>query len=287
MWLQVFKKRLEKREKRVDRPEYTYFEEAKFEKLAYNYMRRAIFAFLIIMTIVTTFATLFHARYYYFVVSGPSMQGTLNPDPDNQGLQDAVIVDKYKKVDYGDIIIINRAKDDPEKTSIVKRLIAFEGDYVTIKAVTLDNGKQEFRVFVKKAGEDEIVEMQEDYIDHEKYWPTTGYTFTYQGVTYEKKFFDALLAGGYDPAAGVVRLEGDPDGALYYKIPKGEFFFMGDHRNISKDSRSYDFKHFKYEQIVGSVCYISHNANKYRPATAVMVGNWRMIFDLLLNFFKV
>ncbi len=65
---------------------------------------------------------------------------------------DIVYADKYRKPNYGDIVIIS----GEESSWIIKRVIAMEGDTVMIKGGS---------VYLKKSGEDDFFELQEKYLN--------------------------------------------------------------------------------------------------------------------------
>lgn len=99
-------------------------------------------ASLSVSEIATTVITLFIVFllvaeiYAMFVYEGtyikeesmyPTLVGATDEDPDGG---DYVIINKYKKPDYGDIVVVYNERDDK---NIIKRVVAFGGDTVEMR----------------------------------------------------------------------------------------------------------------------------------------------------------
>ena len=112
---------------------------------------RFIYALLVAFALILVLGIAFENGYGYVTIQGTSMQPTLNPDPvyiQGQGtFQDAVFIKYTQDVDYGDIIVINVPEQDNEDYSIIKRVIAKEGDYISIVKLPIaqENGQAEWQ----------------------------------------------------------------------------------------------------------------------------------------------
>lgn len=141
-------------------------------------------------------------------VDGPSMENTLYSG-------DIIVANRLKKADYGDIAIIDGEKKNGDW--LVKRVIAKGGDQIRF---------EEGKVYLKKSGEENFIELKEDYIKT----PESTYVFI----------------GGDIITATVTKT-----------VPEGEIFYMGDNRENSSDSRfenaEGEFSFCKEDQILGVV----------------------------------
>lgn len=146
------------------------------------------------------------------IIAGASMCPNLNSTETGQysGQKDIVLVNKFTKPSYKDIVIINTkglVTFDAQNTKlIVKRIVAVGGDKLKIIHNEETNKNEVWRNGVK---------IEEDYInpDTDKY---VVETFNKQTNWY-------------------IKCPRDSDG--YITIPLGYYFFMGDNRNNSLDSR--------------------------------------------------
>ena len=165
---------------------------SKNEKLKLN-------IFLNIVIVIVIFALvceiLFAANFSGIYVVGTSMNPTLIGAEDESSIDgDYVYVNKHAKPTYGDIVVVLRNND----TTIIKRVIALEGDYVMLK---------EGKLSIKYSGTDKFVEVEEPYVHPDNNTPSLP-----------KNTFHA-------------------DGEGYY-IAEGCFFLLGDNRDASEDSRA-------------------------------------------------
>ncbi|MDA9091986.1 signal peptidase I [Pelagibacteraceae bacterium] len=138
-----------------------------------------------------------------------------------------------KKPSYGDLVVFKTPADN--RTDYIKRLIALPGDTVQFK-----NGK----LFLNKK------EIERKKLNKE-------FKIRCGVISAEVNAFTETLPNGYKYIA-VYRKLGTMQNTDEYKVPKKHYFFLGDNRDCSKDSR-----------YLSSVGYVS-NEN--------LVGNASIIF---------
>ena len=265
---------------RLNEPNYQLYIDEREDKILVTLLNKMFYAFLIILLLVTCFSAYLHNRYMYFQVTGISMQNTLNPNPNDKETQDGVLIDKYtQNYHRGDIIVLKDGKVIDKNKYLIKRVIALPGDYITIKLENI-NGKDEFRLYMQQAGESTPKIVYEDYVSYSNWY--TSNSRLYNDVVYEKTFFDGLLRGGEDHKDNIYLLD---DGALYFKVPEGRVFYMGDNRSHSLDSRSAGPTEIR--NIVGSVSYIAHNIYyDVKPGFTEMACFARFIYSNLVAMFS-
>ncbi len=257
---------------------YKYFqdevEEKKTNKVFYKFIIAIALVYLAIFAIVYSY----HANFEYVTINGPSMQNTLNPNPelrDENEVQDGVIVKLSTDADYGDIIVIDRGE---KVSSIIKRALAFEGDYFTIASIDF-NGGRDYRFMRIKAGTNEVEIINEPYIKSYEYWNMIeGYTsngIVYEGVLYPE-YTQELH---YSTTTFDVKIDGQTHAIEFFKVPEGEVFYMGDNRTASLDARVYGTT--KQSNIYGYVVKIVHNG------TFIKDNPVKWFFQQIGDFFEV
>lgn len=152
-----------------------------------------VFNIVVIVAIVAGIRTFLVSP---FQVEGSSMTNTLE---DNE----YIIINKLAYYighpSRGDIVVFRPPNE--QRKYYVKRVIGLPGDEVTIK-----NGF----VYVKKTGTEELVKIEEPYLDERN-----------AGKTYR-----------HPPGSG-------DESSVTYTVPDGRYFLMGDNRQGSLDSRSF------------------------------------------------
>ena len=139
---------------------YDYFMDETYNKNANKGF--FIVCLLIIIFFVLTSITyaLFNIKYGYITIENVSMQPTLNPTPingsDGQPVQDSVFIERTTDVTYGDIVIIDRSEETGrENYTVVKRVMALEGDKICLAMLPVgEKGEYEMRFIRIKANED-------------------------------------------------------------------------------------------------------------------------------------
>ena len=137
---------------------YLYFEDERCTKLTKKCLKSMYIAFFVVAVIFTILYSWFHNNYYIMTITGRSMQPTLNADIESQSqTQDMAIVDKDGDIDYGDIIIIKQPNNPNSDTTIIKRVLAFEGDKISLVKVR-DENNIEVNTYLSRAGYNELID---------------------------------------------------------------------------------------------------------------------------------
>lgn len=227
------------------------FDEKKLNGKGNKFFSRLFFAiFIIYICLFVVFMGLFldfRSKFECVPVEGMSMQPTINPNTTKQEeTDDWVYIQKNKTIERQDIVVFNAKKQpwDTRQECFIKRVIALEGDAVTIKK-TYDEelGKEIYKVHLVKAEalvdgiieENEVDPLDEEYITSAEHWTYSSAEYTLSqeidGYKYESIFADTfLISGNYDTIK-------DETGVTYAIIPEDNFFYLGDNRSISSDAR--------------------------------------------------
>lgn len=219
---------------------YLYFEDERCEKVTKKCLKSVFIFFFILSVIVASLYCWFFSNYYFLTVTGRSMQPTLNIDIIYQSdAQDCVIVDKYAEIDYGDIIIIKNPANINSDNTIIKRLLAKEGDKFSI--IKIDGLYHLLRI--KKGFNDVEVLDESSYIKGYVDWSIgkRSYIDYDQNVVYEAEFYENYIdkSGRYFSSDRVSEVVYDNKIIYFYQIEKNEIFYLGDNRANSSDARYY------------------------------------------------
>lgn len=257
---------------------------------------------------ITMLGSLFCIRavnnnYRYIPVTGTSMQPTINPEPTlvyneerkkYEERQDAVFIKVTKDISVNDIVII---QEDPNNDdTIIKRVIAMDGDMITILIDNFsDRADNLFHTFVVRKGTSTLERFDESFIAEEDLasWssssvkvsstnPLLGSStkFSYDRLLYSYYFSgeSSHLIEGRHPGT-VVTYEINGQKALFYKLADDEIFFMGDHRSVSSDARMRGT--VSRDKIVGKVVDFLHDAYTYESNGTLW---WRRLSSMFSYF---
>ena len=260
-------------------PEYKYFqeevEEKKTNKVFYKFVVALVIVYLILFAIIYAY----HASFEYVTINGCSMQPTLNPNPelkDIDEVQDGVIVRLGHNADYGDIIVIDRGENED---SIIKRALAFGGDYFTIASVNV-GGDVDYRFMRIKEGSQEVeILEEEEYIKSYEYWNMIdGYTLN--GIEYESLLYTKYTEDlNYQTTTFDVPIGGQTYPIEFFQVPEGQVFYMGDNRTGSSDARLSG--PVDQTNIYGHVVRIVHNG------TFIKEDPVKWFFQQIADFFAI
>ena len=278
----------------TDKPFTEYYRDKIEEKKAGKIFTCFIFLVIIVFGMLFAINYDFNQKYTYVSINGMSMQPTLNPDPyidgiSQQAIQDGVYIRNTQDVDYGEIIILENVIKDK---TIIKRVLALGGDYISIVKVE-DDGASEFRILRMKDGSNQIEIIEEDYILSYRSWVNMYYNedlTTPQDpqtdVVYEPAFYSKFDGDGYESRIVTVSGLGGQDVKMY-KVPENNVFFLGDNRAYSQDSRALGTT--TTENIMGSVVKIVRNGADYEGNVWWQFNRFKgyisVIWDNILRFF--
>lgn len=283
-----------------EKPYEKYFLEEREEKNAAKVFYIFVAVFIVLFFAFVGINYSFNQKYTYITISGESMQPTLNPTPAivattqngvivQSAIQDGVYVEKTQDIDYDDIIIIENVFKDK---SIIKRALAFEGDYITIAKIRTEQNVFEFRFMRVKAGSDQVEVLPEQYIKSHWEWAFYYSPSSNQiqdsasaSVVYEEEFFQTFRHAYDSKYFSVDEAEGAQ--VKFFKVPDDEVFYMGDNRINSTDSRIKGTT--EMTNVVGKVVQIVHNGAYYQGnifhSFHRIGGYFAVIWQEILGFF--
>ena len=200
------------------------------------------------------------------------MKPTLNEqvmDGDNDGYMDAVYINLYGKIDISDVVVLDEVSSESE--SIIKRVVAKAGDYVTIADLSDDGEFSLYRIPKEEMvnGESRISDEEAKVVETKE---VAGYDVlwthcspnTENDISYENRFYEKFLLnrqnGGFESAnSEEYDYYTSPNGLVYVRVPEGKYFCLGDNRGWSDDSRKYGF--IGEDKVVGDVEFIVYNCS--------------------------
>lgn len=259
-------------------------------------MQITLYILLIFFAIFFIWYTTFISTHKYYVVTGASMKDSLNSSlalDDDSRSEDAVYVNTVEKVKTFDVVVATRQvynaeKKKYQKKDVVKRVMALEGDYISIayhddghgnqalyfyripKGVNLSQFNDESARLDESTGKmGYTIYSYEEWMDRKSLSTFIGDEQTsaerFNKVKYENDFFGTFLDGHLEEISQLEYGKSNENffvssaGIVYVKVPKGKFFCMGDNRGHSSDSRDNGF--YDMKQIVGRVEIVIYNYN--------------------------
>lgn len=223
-----------------------------------------LYIILLFFFIFFTWYTVFVSTHKFYAVYGISMKGTLNQEISDTELHpeklayDGVYIDKLGKIKTGEIIVL----DLTEEKSVIKRLMAQEGDYISIAVTKNDLGQDCFKFYRIENGTDltdfddssAIVDETSGALGYTIYSESSWYSIhnTSVGantkievdgktVEYEDRFYYTFLKNEYGTSDSKYEYFVSNAGQIYVKVPQGKVFYMGDNRARSTDGRERGF----------------------------------------------
>lgn len=224
------------------------------------------------------------------------MQPYLNPSPTRMDVlvngvttknwvQDGVYVEKTKDVTYGDVVIIENVSN--EKT-VIKRVLALEGDFVSIALVEVTPGVYRYRMLRVQKHSSWVEVVNEDYVKDYYEWSIGSVSkqeHSSSNVYYEPLFFDTYFGGGYE--SKYFNVDGIDGQVKFFKVPENEIFYLGDNRNHSIDSRERGST--RIDNIYGKVACLVRNGSYYTGNDFHFLyrieGYFSLIWKEILRFF--
>lgn len=233
----------------------------------YFILHITLYIVLIFFAIFFIWYTVFVSTHSFYAVKGASMKNTLNSevlDGDREGSYDAVYVNRTSNLRDFDIVVVERG----EKDSIIKRLMATEGDYITI-AKANDGYFHFFRISGVSEENLDTISDEDAMLDEEsgelgyqirgyESWTNRRGAYSVSGHDYEENFFDVFLSYYWENDAPY-EYHISSSGLVYVRVPQGKVFCMGDNRGFSTDSRESGF--LDRENVVGRAEFVVYNYN--------------------------
>ena len=240
---------------------YMYFEDERCAKLTKRCLRSMYIAFIVLAIVFGAIYIWFYSEFLFLKITGMSMQPTLNPNiTTQQEGHDGALVDLDAEIDYGDIIIIKQPDSPNSDQTIIKRVLAFEGDKIALIKTYGQNNSYHYYVVRIKNNSTQIEILKEDYILYNDNglpdWESED-SINYLGVEYDAKFYQNYIwqQGKFYNFAKISTITVNGQNVKFYQLGEDEIFYLGDNRAHSSDARYYGPVK-QSEMVVGKVVKI-------------------------------
>ena len=167
----------------------------------------------------------------------------------------------YTKPNYGDLIVFKTPSDN--RTDFIKRLIGFPGDEIQLRNGDLYvNNKKIIKTKIQIKSDTrcggnkiEVNEYKEEHLNE------TNYNIVY-------------------------KVDGSMINSDVYKVPKDHFFFLGDNRDCSSDSRFLSNVGYVHQNNLVGKARIIFFSNDTQIGSVIKFWNWKKSLRLD-RFFKI
>lgn len=254
----------------------------------YFFVHITLYVVLIFFMIFFAWYTAFTTMHKFYAVKGVSMMSTLNSQITQSQLDniniditsannaqnlsyDGVYIEKNVQTEIFDIVVIEKS----DASSVIKRVMAMQGDYITIAKGENENGDECFYFYRIESGADlsnfadESAKVYENgqngysIYNSSTLWThkksqSSPVTVTVGENVYEYNFYNTFLSS-YGTQNEKYDFFVSDAGLVYVKVPEDKVFYMGDNRQYSSDSRENGF--CDTSDIVGSADIVVYNYN--------------------------
>ncbi len=198
---------------------------------------------IICFIVLLTALIIFYCFFGCIVVTGHSMEKTINDK------QRTLILKTAFDIERGDVVTIEHPEKEDEM--LIKRVIALSGDKVLfvrtannryIDMYICKKGDKHFKLKTEKYIAEQMQYNSDKFIDKKgNAVPTSAY--------YEREFIENIDISATDQTTVTSMILG-----CAISIPDNHFYYLGDNRNFSSDSRYYGTSNI--DKITGKVIKI-------------------------------